>query len=241
MEIRHNAPLVRYEGSAGTVDPGKGGGTMPTRALAAIFAALVPVLGAAQESGSLQIDAARGAISFAARVAKFDQYEQLKGAIEYLVVMPGGKEYESVFVAPVDPIALYEGLKKIGVEPGKSGSTEEKTPPEGGRLRIWVEWKDGDKDRREPAETFVLDVLSGKPMEVKPWVFTGSREVFNPAEGKMTLGVLNTKNVIALYHNDATVLVQPSSLAKDPHQFKVNKPAVPREGTPVRIVLEAVK
>lgn len=214
---------------------------MPTRALAAIFAALVPVLGAAQESGSLQIDAARGAISFAARVAKFDQYEQLKGAIEYLVVMPGGKEYESVFVAPVDPIALYEGLKKIGVEPGKSGSTEEKTPPEGGRLRIWVEWKDGDKDRREPAETFVLDVLSGKPMEVKPWVFTGSREVFNPAEGKMTLGVLNTKNLIALYHNDATVLVQPSSLAKDPHQFKVNKPAVPREGTPVRIVLEAVK
>lgn len=214
---------------------------MPTRALAAIFAALVPVLGAAQESGSLQIDTAKGTISFAARVAKFDQYEQLKGAIEYLVVMPGGKEYESVLVAPVDPIALYEGLKKIGVEPGKSGSTEEKTPPEGGRLRIWVEWKDGDKDRREPAETFVLDVLSGKPMEVKPWVFTGSREVFNPAEGKMTLGVLNTKNLIALYHNDATVLVQPSSLAKDPHQFKVNKPAVPREGTPVRIVLEAVK
>lgn len=214
---------------------------MPTRALAAIFAALVPVLGAAQESGSLQIDAAKGTISFAARVAKFDQYEQLKGAIEYLVVMPGGKEYESVFVAPLDPIALYEGLKKIGVEPGKSGSNEQKTPPEGGRLRLWVEWKDGDKDRREPAETFVLDVLSGKPMEVKPWVFTGSREVFNPAEGKMTLGVLNTKNVIALYHNDATVLVQPSSLAKDPHQFKVNKPAVPREGTPVRIVLEAVK
>lgn len=214
---------------------------MRMRTLAAALAALAPALGTAQESGSLQIDAAKGTISFGARVAKFDQYEQLKGAIEYLVVMPGGKEYESVFVAPVDPVALYEGLKKIGVQPGKSGSNEEKTPPEGGRLRLWVEWKDGDKDRREPAETFILDVLTGKSMEPRPWVFTGSREVFNPSEGKMTLGVLNTKNLIALYHNDATVLVQPSSLAKDPHQFKVNKPACPREGTAVRIVLEAIK
>ncbi|MFN3485818.1 MAG: YdjY domain-containing protein [Planctomycetota bacterium] len=208
---------------------------------AAALAAIIPVSGTAQEAGPLQIDTAKGTISFGARVAKFDQYEQLKGAIEYLVVMPGGKEYESIFVAPIDPVALYEGLKKLGLQPGKSGSNEEKTPPEGGRLRIWVEWKEGEKNRREPAETFVLDVLSGKPMDRKPWVFTGSREVFNPAEGKMTLGVLNTKNVIALYHNDATVLVQPSELAKDPHQFKVHKPACPREGTPVVIILEAIK
>jgi hypothetical protein len=206
-------------------------------ALAAALASPAP----ARQAEAVQVDEKAGTVSFGAKVAQFDKYEQLKGAIEYLLVMPGGKEYEAVLVAAIDPVALYEGMKKIGLAPGKSGSQEDKTAPEGGKLKITVSWKDGDKERKEPAETLVLDALSNKPMEQKPWIFNGSREVFNPAEGKMTLGALNTKNVVALYWNDSTVLVQPSLAAKDAHQFKVNKASAPKSGTAVRVTFESVK
>jgi len=212
---------------------------MTSRILAAGL--LLAASAVAQEADSLKVDEKAGTVSFGGKVAQFDKYEQLKGAIEYLLVMPGGKEYEAIFVAKVDGVALYEGMKKIGLTPGKSGSQDDKIAPEGGNLKIWVSWKDGDKERKEPAETFVLDALVNKPMEQKPWVFNGSREVFNPAEGKMTLGVLNTKNVVALYWNDSTVLVQTGVASKDAHQFKVNKAAVPKSGTAVRITFEATK
>ncbi len=211
-----------------------------------IFAAAALLLLAAsqEQKGDLQVDEKAGTVAFGAKVAQFDKYPQLKGAIEYLMTMPGGKEYESLLVAPVDAVALHAGLKKIGLAPGKSGGEDDngkRFGPEGGRMKIWVEWKDGDKDRREPAETLVLDVLSGKPMDPKAWVFSGSREVFNPAEGKMSLGTVASKNVVGLFQMDSTVLVQAGAVPKDPHQYKVNKAAAPKEGTAVRIVIEAVK
>jgi hypothetical protein len=214
-------------------------------ALAAmILGAAAPAQEKKADLEPLKVDEKAGRITFGARVATFDKYPQLKGAIEYLITMPGGKEYESVLVAPLDPVALHAGLKKIGLAPGKSGGKgddEKPFPPEGGKMRISVEWKDGETERKEPAENLVLDVLSGKPMDPKAWVFSGSREVFIPAEGKMGLGVLANKNVVGLFHMDATVLVQAAALARDPHQYKVNKAAAPKEGSPVRIVIEPLE
>jgi hypothetical protein len=104
-----------------------------------------------------------------------------------------------------------------------------------------VEWAEGDKKRREPVERFVLDVLSKKAMDAGPWVFTGSKEAFDPDTEKMVPSVAMTKNVISLFHNDHSVLVQPSGFAKDPHQYQANKETLPKAGTPVKIVLEPVK
>lgn len=189
----------------------------------------------------LSADPEAGTVSFGARAARTEVYEQLKGAIEYLIVMPGGKEYESVFVAPVDGVKLREAMIRVGFKPGKPADEEEQKLPEGSKLRIFVEWKEGDRKRREPAEYFVLDVESQKIMDAGPWVFTGSRMAFDPAEEKMMPAVRVTKNVVSLFHNDATVLIQPGSFAKDPHQFKVHKEHQLKPGTPVRILLEPVK
>lgn len=210
-------------------------------AWAVALAAAFPCFPQENETEPLKVDEQGGKVSFGARAAKLDVYEQLKGAIEYLIVMPGGKEYESLFVAPVDAIKLREGMVKAGFKPGKAGDEDENKPPEGSKLRIFVEWKEGDKARREPIEYFVLDVLSKKPMNAGSFTFSGSKMAFDPTTETMVPAVKTTKNVVSLYHNDQTVLIQPGAFAQDPHQYKANKDVALKAGTAVRIVLELEK
>lgn len=187
------------------------------------------------------VDETARTLTFSAVTLKPEVYAQLKGAIEYVLVNKGGKAYESVFEAGVDPLALHAGLVKLGVAPGRPARTEDerKLPPEGGKLRIFVEWKDGDKARREPISAFALDVATGKPMAPADWVFTGSKKGFIPDLERQDLLVLATKNLVSLHHSDPTVLATNPSDPKD--GYKVNKALLPGEGTPVKIVFEAAK
>jgi hypothetical protein len=216
-------------------------------ALAVVVVALglsVATAGVAQEKGKLEaptIDEKAGTVSFAARPCKTGQYEdKLKGAIEFVIVMPGGKEYESCFVASVDPLKLHAGLQKVGAKPGKPAQ-DEKTPATGGKLKISVTWKDGDKDRTEPIEKFILDEETKKPMENVQWLYQGSKEGFIPEIGEMGLLVQTTKHVMALYQGEGTPLITNPLPLMTGHRYKANKQILPKEGTVVKIVMEAVK
>ncbi|HEX7901019.1 MAG TPA: YdjY domain-containing protein [Planctomycetota bacterium] len=182
-------------------------------------------------------------VSFGAVTLKPEVYAQLKGAIEYVLVNKGGKAYESVFESAVDPMALYEGLKKLGAAPGRPAREEDekKLPPEGGKLRIFVEWKDGDKARKEPIGAFVLDTTTGKPMGAADWIFTGSKKGFIPDLERQDLLVLVAKNLVALHHSDPTVLATNPTASADGNRYKANKELLPKEGTPVKVIFEAVR
>lgn len=197
-------------------------------------------LAAAQDLEPLKIDEAAGQITFGAKVVKTDQYPQLKGAIEFVITLPKGKAYESCFESvAMDAIKLFEGIKKLGVKPGKPAGEDK--PAEGGKLKMSVEWKDGDKARKEPIESFILDEETKKPMENVQWIFQGSKEGFVPELEAMGLMVLTTKNLMGLYQGDPTPLItNPTSLMTG-HRYKVNKAILPKEGTAVKIVIEAVK
>lgn len=204
-----------------------------------IAAALLALL-AAPQAGTVHVDEKAGTVSFAAVAVKLDLQPQLKGVVEYVLVNKGGKDYESLFRAEVDAGALYEGLKKLGVQPG-APPADEKAPPTGGKLKISVEWKQGDQARKDPVEAFVLDTKTGKPMEPVAWVFTGSKQGFVPDLEKTDLLVKQNKNLVALVQIDPTVLVMNPVLDASGHRYKANKDLLPKEGTPVRIVFEAAK
>jgi hypothetical protein len=84
------------------------------------------LLGLAQTLEKPALDEAAGTLTFSAVTLKPEVYAQLKGVIEYVLVNKGGKAYESVFEAAVDPLALHAGLVKLGVAPGKPARTEGK-------------------------------------------------------------------------------------------------------------------
>src|SRR5437879_5763657 len=91
---------------------------------------------AGESQAPIKVDEAARKLSFTGRVAKQGHQDVLKGAIEYLICMNGGKEYESIFVCPVDAQELYDGLIKIGIKPGEPAKDENEKHflPKGGRV-----------------------------------------------------------------------------------------------------------
>jgi hypothetical protein len=198
------------------------------------------ILALVQDLAPLAHDEKAGRVSFGAKAAKTDVYPQLKGAIEFALVNARGKEYESCFVAQVDPIALYEAVKKLGIEPG-APSPDGKAPATGGKAKISVEWKDGDKDRSEPLASFVLDTTKNAPLAAAHWIFQGSKKGFDPETESMQLLVKQSKNLVGLYSGEVTPLFTNPGAPPSGHQYKVNLALLPKEGTPVKIVIEASK
>ena len=204
------------------------------------IAAAVLLLLAPPQMEPLRVDEKAGTVSFGAVAVKLDLQPQLKGVVEYAIVNKGGKDYESLFRAEIDAGALYDGLKRIGVQPG-APPADEKAPPTGGKLKVSVEWKQGDQARKDPIEAFVLDTRTGKPMEPVAWVFTGSKQGFVPDLEKTDLLVKQQKNLVALVQIDPTVLVMNPVPDAAGHRYKANKDLIPKEGTAVRIIFEAAK
>lgn len=208
----------------------------------AVWAAALAL--AAQNADKPEVDEKAGTVAFAAKAVKQDVYAELKGVVEYAIVNKGGKGYESLFEAAVDPLALHEAIRTVGVAPGKPAYEDDDGkahPPTGGTLAIRVEWKDGDKARSEPIEAFIVDTTTGKAMEPVKWLFTGSKKGFVPALERADLMVLNTNNLVALHQTDGTVLVTNPVASKSGNRYKTNKDLLPKEGTPVRIVMQAAR
>ena len=211
-------------------------------AAAAAWLLLAGTAGSAQDNKleAPTVDEKAGTVTFNAKACKTDVYPQLKGAIEFVIVMPKGKVYESLFEAAVDPVKLNEAIKKIGAKAGKP-APDEKTPATGDKIRISVQWKDGDKDRSEPVESFVSDQETRKPMETPGWIFQGSKEGFVPDLNDTGLLVLTTKNLVGLYQGDGTTLLTNAAPLMAGHRYRANKELLPREGTAVKIVLQLAK
>jgi acylphosphatase len=212
--------------------------------LAVVCLSFVPAR--AGEAAALQVDEKEHRVTLAGKAAKQNIYDVLKGAIEYVAVMPGGKEYESLFVCPVEPQALYNALTRVGLRAGEPASYAggDFTPPKGGKLRIFVEWNDGKEKQHKPVEYFVHDYgvaepRAAKPMEQLDWMFTGSVKVNDPDSGKSVLQANITKSLISLHQKDGTVLIQnPVKDANAENRYHTNMALFLKEGTPVTLIFE---
>jgi len=138
--------------------------------------------------------------------------DELGGAMEYLAVSKGGKEYESVIVLESSPEDIYDALLKLGLKKGKPASFDEQGKPifpKGAPVRLFVEWNDGNKTKRIRAEDFIYSIKSKRRMQYIEWPFTGSVfGYFDPESDSEVLKASITRNIIALHHGDDSVLIQ---------------------------------
>lgn len=213
------------------------------RVVALLMAVASLALLAAERPAELQVDAKARRILLAGKVAKQNQYAELGGAIEYVLVAPGGKEYETLFTCVAEPAALAAALTQIGLRTGTAGTEVDGEPvgPRGDVLRLSVRWQDGQTNRQAYVEEFVKDTQVGGTMPATWWVATGSQKVTDPKTGKPVLEATLTRNLISLHQLDRGVLVQnPAREASANGRYKWNPERVPKEGTPVVLVFEAV-
>jgi len=139
--------------------------------------------------------------------------DTLGGAMEYLAVSKGGKEYESLIVLECKPDAIYNALIKFGLEKGKPAKPNEKGKPilpTGDPVRLFVEWKDEEgKTKRIRAEDLIYSTKTKKRMQYVHWPFIGSDiGYFDPESDEEVLMANVTKNVISLHHGDGSVILQ---------------------------------
>jgi acylphosphatase len=188
-------------------------------------------------AGAVTVDETARAVRVPAVVAKQGTYKVLKGAIEYVLVASGGKEYESLFVTQCPPAGIDAALRKLGVVPGKPAEGDQ--PPTGAPLRILVEYEQDGRTVSRVAGEFVLYTKTGKALAAAEWPYTGSTKGFDPQADKEVLQAVLTKSIIGLHLTDSSPLIQNARPeAKAENIYKANAAVLPPTGAAVTIVLQ---
>ena len=155
--------------------------------------------------------------------------DTLGGAMEYIAVSRGGKEYESIIVLESSAAEIYDALIKLGVEKGTPASFDDNDKPimpTGGPVRLSLEWKGkSGKTMTIRPEDMVYNINTRKRMQPLDWLFTGSvMGYFDPESDDEVLQASVSRNIVSLHHGDQSVLLQnplkAGSAAKIPYRLR---------------------
>jgi hypothetical protein len=156
--------------------------------------------------------------------------------LEFLAVETAGRAYESLLTLDCRPSVLQAALLLLGCKADEKAGT---------RLTLEVEWEADGQNRRVSVEELLLERRSGKSPASLRWVFTGSRFVNLPGASEETFLADVEEAFIGLYPHDGLV-IQLSGDFGNPYRsleagFGANTSRLPLRGTPVRLVLRALR
>jgi hypothetical protein len=154
----------------------------------------------------------------------------------------GKKSHETVVTIDVMPSDVAQAMAMLGLKPGKPavGETEK---AEGPLVTIAIDVpQEGGGFLRLPLEKILVDPKTNKPMPkgVK-FLFTGSASSkAEPGKDAKPFGADNTGSLIMLFPVDAETVFQSTLTMKEEKYLKldVKKDALPKEGSPVKLVIE---
>jgi hypothetical protein len=198
-----------------------------------VLVALVGRTAAEDEKSGVHVDKGKKTVTIDAKVAP-RKLEHLKGEvypIELIACWPhpkGKKAHETVLTIEADPSAVHKALEEIGLKPGKpaKGAAPKEGEPdpkgEGPVVNVFIEVPDGaGGTRRLTLDKVLMDPKTKKPAPKMTFVFTGS--------------------LICLFPVTDEVVLQTGWTMKEEKFLKLDvRPGVlPKEGTPVKLVIEA--
>ena len=218
---------------------------------AVVLLTLAATARAADNKSGIVVDKAKRAVIIDARVAprKISDPAYM-GKIYPIEVIAswayprGQKAHETVVTIEARPSDVHKALESLGLKPGKPIKGDAAEVVKGPLLRIFIEVPGDGSPRRVPVERTLLDPRSNKPMPKVKWYFTGS--VFkkpDPARDETVYGADKTGTLIAIFPVTDETVVQTSLTMKEEKYLKLetNTKVLPREGTPVKLIIEAAK
>jgi hypothetical protein len=154
--------------------------------------------------------------------------------LEFLAVIKGGKEYESLLcfdckASDVNFLLMAAGyLASGGVRKKGDPNT-----PKGDPVYLSLRWKDDEgKSKTIRAEDLLFNRATKKPMRKTAWVFTGSSfiKVKDPETGKTKYRFLadEYKMLIAIWRDPAAIFNNPLDTGGDDVFYVVNKKVIPK-------------
>jgi hypothetical protein len=199
----------------------------------------------AQDNPGVTVDAAKRIVVVDARVAPRKVLDQIY-PIELVAGWghpKGKKAHEIVVSIDVNPSEIHKGLEQLGLKPGKPARGEG-AKAEGPVVNVFIEVPDAiDGTKRVPLEKILWDPKTKKPPPRMTFIFTGSiltaPDPNKPEDKKY--GADLTGSLICLFPVTDEVVLQTTWTMKEEKFLKldVNPAALPKEGTPVKLVIEA--
>jgi hypothetical protein len=201
-----------------------------------------------EKSGGVTVDRAKRAVLIDAKIAP-RKLEYLKGEIypiEVIACWPhprGKKAHETVVTIEAKPSEVHKGLEALGLKPGTPVMGESTTPPQGPEVNLYLEVPGPDgQPRRVPIDRTLVDPKTNKPLPKSVrWRFTGS-VMSKPAPDKdeQVYGADLTGTLIAIFPVTNETVLQTNLTMKEEKYLKLetNTKVLPKEGTPVKLVIE---
>lgn len=146
----------------------------------------------------------------------------LKGPLEVLLCRKQTKEHEAVIRTGVDAKLIHAALMAAGGKPGSpvrfiDPATDQPAyrPASGTTIGVTVHYRKDGKPTSRPAQEWVRDIKTGKPMAHK-WVFAGSKEIRNPDDPSApAYYAANSGEVISISNFPGSMLDLPVSVSQE--------------------------
>lgn len=203
----------------------------------------------------IKVDKEKKTVTIDAKVAPRKIYDDIY-PIEVIACWPykkdpkpgekvGIKAHETVVTVEVMPSDVKKAMETLGAKPGKPGYGDE-AAAEGPEVNIFIDVpQEGGTFKRLSLDKVLSDPKTKKPMPkgVK-FLFTGSgprKKVGD--EPEVPFGADASGTLIFLFPMDKETVFQSSLSGKDGKFLKleVTKDALPKEGEPVKLVIELVE
>jgi len=165
-----------------------------------------------------------------------------EGPLEQLLTIRYKKEHEAILAAEIDGRDLHKALLLAGAEVGSPVQYQPKfKTPTGTKIKVYVQWEEKGKVRREPAQKWVQNFMTKKELD-SDWVFAGSRFVKNLDPDKPDYYLANDGDVICVANFESALLDLPfnSSKVDAERSFVAFTERIPDKDTKVKIILEPV-
>ncbi len=183
-------------------------------------------------------------VTVAAKVAPRKVLDQVY-PIELVAGWPhpkGKKAHEIVVSVDANPSEVHKGLESLGLKPGKPAKGAD-AKAEGPIVNVFIEVPEADgTPRRLTLDKVLIDPKSKKPAPKPTFRFTGSvmaaPDPTKPDENKYGADVTGT--LISLFPvTDETVLQTDWTMKEEKYlKLDVNPAVLPKEGSPVKLVIE---
>lgn len=209
-----------------------------------------PSFGGKDDANSgVKVDKAKKTVSIDAKIAP-RKLEYLKGEIypiEVIACWPhpkGKKAHETIVTIEAMPSAVHKALEELGLKAGAPIMGAGKDQAKGPDVNIFLEVPTPDgESKRVSIDKTLIDSRTGKPFpKTVKWRFTGSvlskpdpnkDETAYGADLSGTLGVIFPVSNQTVFQSSLTMEYE--SVMK----LETNAKVLPKEGTPVRLVIEA--
>jgi hypothetical protein len=217
---------------------------------------LGPSLQAGKEGTGITVDKEKRTITIEAQIAprklpnpeKKPELDKIY-PIEVIACWPypkGQKAHETVVTFEVQPSAIHKGLVELGLKPGTPVMGESKEAPAGPEVNIYLEIPGPDGESKKlTMDKVLVDSRTGKPFpKATKFRFTGSvLEQPDPNKKDKVYGADLSGTLIVIFPVSDKTVFQTNWTMKEERYLKLetNTKNLPKEGTPVKLVLEVPK